>query len=82
MCSDHSQWAETGVREEWPVTTSMDTDTEPGTGPPGGRMNLNMLGKYKADIAKKVVSLKEDSKGKTEMVMAYIKEDSPLKNGM
>ena len=61
------------------MTTSMDTDTEI---QPGGRMALNKLGKYKADITKKVVSLKEDSKGKTEMVMAYIKEDSPLKNGV
>ena len=65
------------------MTTSMDTDTEiQGNVTPGTRMNLNKLGKYKADITKKVVSLKEDSKGKTEMVMAYIKEDSPLKNGV
>ena len=65
------------------MTTSMNTDTEiQATVTPGTRMNLNKLGKYKADITKKVVSLKEDSKGKTEMVMAYIKEDSPLKNGV
>ena len=65
------------------MTTSMDADTDPCFEAPGGKMNINnKLGKYKADITKKVVSLKEDSRGKTEMVMAYMKEDSPLKNGV
>ena len=46
-------------------------------------MNINnKLSKYTSELSKKVASLKEESKEKTDAVKTYIKEDSPLKNGM
>ena len=46
-------------------------------------MNINnKLSRYTSELSKKVASLKEESKEKTDAVKTYIKEDSPLKNGM
>ena len=43
-------------------------------------MNINKLSRYTSELSKKVASLKEESKEKTDAVKTYIKEDSPFTN--
>ena len=59
----------------------MDTDNHPNLVGDKSKMN-NKFDKYTSALSKRVASFKEDSKEKSDIVMAYMKEDSPLKNGV
>ena len=59
----------------------MDSDNHSNLVADKSKMN-NKFDKYTSALSKRVASFKEDSKEKSDIVMAYMKEDSPLKNGV